>query len=163
MQYEAFVAHPSDHEIVISRLFDAPRELVFKAWTEPRHILAWWGPKGFVNTECSVDLRVGGKFRLLMDGPDGNSYPCHGTYQEIIVPERISYMGEADDRHACGAGIPPRALVTVNFDDEDGKTKLTINTRLSSAAAKQAAAEGGYIPGWNGSLERLADHLVSTV
>jgi uncharacterized protein YndB with AHSA1/START domain len=153
----AFVAHPSDHEIVISRVFDAPRALVFKAWTDPRHVMAWWGPHGFENTECALDLRVGGKFHLQMTGPDGKEYPCQGTYSEIVEAERITYIGIAEDGHACGAGIPPRALVTVDFEDEeDGKTRLTINTRLPNPAAKTAAAQGGYIVGWTESLDRLA-------
>ena len=152
----AFVAHPSDHEIVISRVFDAPRSLVFKAWTDPRHVMAWWGPYGFENTECSLDLRVGGSFHLSMTGPDGKSYPCQGVYQEIVEHERICYLGTADEGHPCGAGLPPQALVTVEFEDEDGKTRLTVNTRMSCPEAKVAAAQGGYIVGWTESLDRLA-------
>ncbi len=151
-----FVEHPSDNQIVMSRVFDAPRPLVFKAWTDPRHISAWWGPHGFENTECAVDLRVGGTFRLQMRAPDGKLYPCQGTYREIVEPERIAYLGVAEDSHPCGAGLPPRALVTIDFtEQQDNKTLLTIHTRLESAAAKQAAAQGGYIAGWSDSLERL--------
>lgn len=154
---DAYVAHPSDHEIVISRVFDAPRELVFKAWSDPRHVMAWWGPHGFENTECALDFRVGGKFFLSMTGPDGKDYPCQGTYSEIVAPERIAYVGIAEDGHACGAGLPPRAMVTVEFEDAGkDKTRLTINTRLPNPAAKMAAAQGGYIVGWTESLDRLA-------
>lgn len=153
---EAFVAHPSDQEIVISRVFDAPRELVFKAWTDPRHIMAWWGPQGFENTECSLDLRVGGSFHLQMTGPDGKEYPCRGTYSEISAPERIAYIGTAEQNHPCGAGLPPQALVTVDFIAEGNGTRLTINTRLPSPDAKKAAAQGGYVTGWTESLDRLA-------
>lgn len=154
---DTYVAHPSDREIIISRVFDAPRELVFKAWSDPRHVMAWWGPHGFQNTECALDFRVGGKFYLSMTGPDGKDYPCRGSYSEIIVPERIAYVGVAEDGNACGAGLPPRALVTVDFEDEgNGKTRLTINTRLPDPAAKTAVAQGGYIVGWSESLARLA-------
>lgn len=157
---DILVRHPSASELIISRVFDAPRQLVFQAWTEPKHVMAWWGPSGFENTECAMDFRVGGSFRLLMRGPDGNMYPCHGTFQEIVVPERITYLGIAEDGHPCGAGLPPRALVTVRFDEEEGgKTRLTIDTQLESAAAKQAAADAGYIVGWSDSLLRLNQHL----
>jgi uncharacterized protein YndB with AHSA1/START domain len=143
-------------------VFEAPRALVFKAWTDPRHVTAWWGPHGFENTECNVDLRVGGTFRLQMRAPDGNVYPCTGTYHEIVEPERIAYLGQADDGHPCGAGLPPQSRVTIDFTEPSaGKTLLTITTRLQSAAAKQAAAEGGFIAGWSDSLERLDQHLQS--
>ncbi|MDE2600482.1 MAG: SRPBCC domain-containing protein [Rhodocyclaceae bacterium] len=155
-----FVAHPSDHEIVISRVFDAPRELVFKAWTDPRHVMAWWGPHGFENTECALDLRVGGSFFLSMTGPDGKDYPCRGTYEEIVAPARIRFSGIAEDGHACGAGLPPYAMVTVDFaEEENGKTRLTINTRMPNPAAKTAAAQGGYVVGWTESLDRLAHFI----
>jgi uncharacterized protein YndB with AHSA1/START domain len=160
MSAQTFVEHPSDCEIVISRSFDAPRTLVFKAWTDPRHVNAWWGPHGFDNTECEIDLRVGGIFRLQMRGPDGKLYPCQGTYQEIVEPERIRYLGLAEETHPCGAGLPPKALVTIDFAElRPNRTQLTINTRLQSAAAKQAAAQGGFIAGWSDSLERLEQRL----
>lgn len=82
-------------ELVISRVFDAPRTLVWKAWTDPKHVMQWWGPKGFNNSSCESDLRVGGTFHLNMSAPDGNTYPCKGIYREIKEPEHIVYDSEA--------------------------------------------------------------------
>ncbi|NQD36794.1 hypothetical protein HPT27_07125 [Permianibacter sp. IMCC34836] len=146
-------------EVVITRLLNAPRELVFKAWTEPQHVMQWWGPTGFQNTDCQLDLREGGAFALHMTGPDGISYPCLGHYEEISPPERLVLIGEADDRHACGAGLPPRARITVTLVDFHGRTELTIHTRFESATGKQAAVAMGYRTGWEGAFARLADYL----
>lgn len=113
-------------EIVIERVFDAPRELVWEAWTNPEHVAHWWGPKGFGGAACELDLRVGGAFRLDLCASDGSVYPCVGTFREIVKHERIVYEGEATEGHPCGAGIPPRATVTVNFAERSGKTQLTL-------------------------------------
>ena len=148
---------PGDQVIVISRVFDAPRELVFKAFTDPEHLAQFWGPKGFSVPACAVDLRVGGEFRIEMRGPEGATYPCTGIYRDIAPPERIVYAGTADDGHPCGGGLPPRAIVTMTFTALDGKTKLTIHTRLASAADREAAIKGGFNAGWNDSLDRLEE------
>jgi uncharacterized protein YndB with AHSA1/START domain len=150
----------ADRELVISRVFDAPRELVWQAWTDPRHIMQWWGPQGFHNESCSADLRVGGNFRLAMRAPDGNVYPCIGTFREITEPERIVYEGEAAEGHPCGAGIPPRATVTISFAEQNGKTRLTLHTRFASPEHKQAAAEARFVVSWEEALGRLDDLLM---
>lgn len=153
-------AHPSEAPvIVITRTFDAPRAIVFKMFTDPKHVAQWWGPKGFTSPGCEIDLRVGGVFLLHMRGPDGTTYPCKGVYREIVEPERIVYTGVADDGHACGGGLPPRACVTFSFVEHDGKTTLTIDTRLDSVADRDAAVKMGFHAGWTQSFERLADHL----
>lgn len=157
----ATLAMPTKREIVITRVFDAPRELVWQAWTDPGHVRAWWGPLGFSNPACEMDLRVDGVFLLHMRGPDGIGYPCRGIYREIKAPERIVYESEADDIHPCGGGLPPRALVTVTFAEQDGGTALTIHTRFPSAEGLEAAAKMGFNAGWAGSLERLAECLQS--
>ena len=148
-----------DRTVIITRTFDAPRELVFKAWTDPRHVMQWWGPKGFANRSCDMELKVGGAFRLQMRGPDGIDYPCTGFYREVVAPERIVFAGEADDGHPCGAGLPPRSLVTVTFTEHAGRTTVTIHTLLQSAADREAAVKMGFNAGWTDSLERLADYL----
>lgn len=149
----------SDREIVISRVFDAPRELVWQAWTDPKHVMQWWGPAGFKNETCISDLQVGGHFQLEMRAPDGNIYHCIGTFREIVKPERIVYDGEATEGHPCGAGIPPRAVVTVSFTEQDGKTRLTLHTRFASAERKQAAAAARFVISWEEALERLAKSI----
>lgn len=151
----------ADREIVATRVFAAPRSLVFKAWTDPRLVAEWWGPKGFTNPACDIDLRVGGTFRLQMRAPDGVLYPCQATFREVVEPERIVYSGTPEDCHPCGGGIPPRATVTVTFDEHDGQTTLTIRTRLTSVADREAAANAGYITGWESCLARLSEFLAN--
>ncbi len=146
---------PEEAVIIIRRVIDAPRELVFEAFTDPKHLPHFWGPKGFSCPACEVDLRVGGAFNLQMRGPDGVDYPCSGVYREIVPPERIVYAGTASEGHPCGSGIPPRSLVTLTFAEEGEKTRLTIHTQLQSAAARDAAIAGGFNQGWNDSIDRL--------
>lgn len=148
-------------ELTITRTFDAPRALVWQAWTDPEHVKQWWGPQGFHNETCTSDLKVGGRFSLAMRAPDGNVYPCVGTFREIREPERIVYEGEATEGHPCGAGIPPRATVTISFAEQDGKTKLTLHTRFASAKRKQAAAEARFVVSWEEALDRLAEALTA--
>jgi uncharacterized protein YndB with AHSA1/START domain len=93
-----------DLVITITRVFDAPRELVFQAFIDPKHLAQFWGPKGFASTVREIDPRPGGVFRIEMRGPDGAIYPCEGTYREVVAPERIVYFGGPDCGHACGAG-----------------------------------------------------------
>jgi len=152
-------ARPAPTEIVISRIFAVPRELLFEVWTDPKHIAQWWGPDGFANSLCECDLRVGGQFRTHLRGPDGMTHPCRGTYLEIVPPARLVFEGIPEDGHPCGAGIPPRAIVTVTFEEEDGETTLTIHTRLASADAAEAAVANGFSQGWTDSLERIANLL----
>lgn len=149
----------TDREITITRVFDAPRELVFAAWTDPNHVERWWGPRGYASFDCEIDLRAGGVFALQMRGPDGAVYPCRRVFREVVKPERIVYTRGSDDGHACGAGLPPRAIVTVTFVERDGKTTLTIHTLLQSAADREAAQTAGFVPGWESTLERLAELL----
>lgn len=150
---------PSSSEVIITRIFDAPRALLWQAWTDPKHIMQWWGPAGFENERCESELKVGGSFSLAMRAPDGNVYPCIGTFREIVEQERLVYEGEAAEGHPCGAGIPPRATVTVSFADEGSKTRLTLHTRFASAERKEAAAAARFVVSWEEALGRLAVHL----
>jgi uncharacterized protein YndB with AHSA1/START domain len=153
---------PSNSEVTITRTFDAPRALVWQAWTDPKHIMQWWGPAGFNNETCESDLRIGGRFQLEMRAPDGNVYPCIGTFREIVKPERIVYEGEAAEGHPCGAGIPPRAVVTISFAEQQGKTRLTLHTRFASAERKEAAAAARFVVSWEEAMGRLDDFLTQT-
>ncbi|MBF0292407.1 MAG: SRPBCC domain-containing protein [Nitrospinae bacterium] len=148
-------------ELVITRVFDAPRALVWQVWTDPKHIMRWWGPNGFSNSSCESDLRVGGRFHLNMSAPDGATYPCKGIYREIAEPERIVYESEADESHPCGAGLPPRSLVTLTFAESDGKTTLTLHTSFESEARRDAANKAGFSGSWTECLERLGEYLNS--
>jgi uncharacterized protein YndB with AHSA1/START domain len=159
-QTNTTIAQPDERTIVITRVFDAPRRLVFKAWTDPRHIAQWWGPPGFDSSLCEMDLRTGGLFRIHLRAPDGVVHPCRGVFRELIEPERIVYAGESEEGSVgCGARLPPRALVTVTFTESGGKTTVRIHTLLQSAGDLEAAVQTGFNPGWTASLDRLADHL----
>jgi uncharacterized protein YndB with AHSA1/START domain len=149
----------AEKELLITRTFDAPRALVWQAWTDPAHIMQWWGPRGFNNESCECDLRPGGRFSLAMRAPDGNVYPCVGTFREVVVPERIVIDGEAAEGHPCGAGLPPRSVMTVSFDEQDGQTRLTLHTRFASAEQRLAAAVARFVVSWEEALERLAGSL----
>jgi uncharacterized protein YndB with AHSA1/START domain len=152
---------PGEQIIVISRVFDAPRELVFKAFTNPKHLAQFWGPKWTSVPVCEVDLRVGGGFRVDMQGPDGTTYPCTGIYRDIVEPELIVYASTTDDSNPCGGGLPPHSVVTMTFTALAEKTKLTIHTRLPSETARAAAVAGGFNQGWSDSLDKLALLLTS--
>lgn len=146
---------PSDTEIVLTRVFDAPRRLVFEAWTKPEHLARWWGPNEFTLPVCEVDLRPGGAYRFVMRGPDGKDYPMKGEYREIVPPERLIYTDAFDV-----PDMPAReSLVTVTFEEEDGKTALTIHSRFQSVEDRDAVLELGAEEGWRESLERLAEYL----
>src|SRR5450755_196191 len=112
---------PTEHsewDLIITRVFDAPRELVFKAWTDPKHVAQWWGPKGFTNPVCELDVRVGGAIRIHMRAPDGVVYPMNGTFEEITPPERLAFVSSAlDDQDKSMFDI----FNTVLFVDQHGK------------------------------------------
>lgn len=148
-----------DQEITLSRTFDAPRMLVWQAWTDPAHIMQWWGPQGFANDACSAEVRVGGQFHLEMRAPDGNTYPCLGTYREVVAPERLVFDSDAEEGHPCGAGLPPRAVVTLTLEAFGQKTHLTLHTRFESRSCLDAANAAGYSVSWGQALDRLAAHL----
>jgi uncharacterized protein YndB with AHSA1/START domain len=152
---------PGDAVIVLSRTFDAPRELVFEAFTQPEHLAQFWGPTWTRCPVCEVDLRVGGAFRVDMQGPDGTVYPCTGTYREIVPPERIVYSATTTDDNPCGGGLPPHSTVTISFADQGDKTRLTVRAELQSRDARDAAIAGGFNEGWMDSFDRLAETLAS--
>jgi uncharacterized protein YndB with AHSA1/START domain len=143
----------ADREIVTTRVFDAPRELVFKAFTDPKHIVNWWGPKGFTNTTLEMDVRPGGVWRFTMHGPDGTDYPNKIAYLEVVRPERLVYDHDDDDG---GNGFH----VTVTFEAQGGKTKLTMRALFATAAERaKVVEEYGAIEGANQTLDRLEAYL----
>lgn len=146
----------NETEITLTRVFDAPCELVFKAWTDPEQLAQWWGPHGFTNPVCEVDLRPGGTWRIDMRGLDGTIYPNKGRYLEIVVPARIVYTDVVDDDvTAWGDTPPPSTVQTVTFENAGGGTKVTVVVRLDSIEARDAMVEMGALAGWNESMERL--------
>jgi uncharacterized protein YndB with AHSA1/START domain len=146
-------------ELTITRIFDAPRALVFKAWTDPKHVAQWWGPKSFTNPVCEMDLRPGGAFRIVMRAPDGIEYPTTGIFREIVEPERLVFSNAALGKE----GNPVlEGLTTVTFAEHGGKTQLTLHTLQTSAVGFEAEAApklAGMEEGWAQSLDRLAEHM----
>jgi len=150
----------SEWDLVITRVFDAPRELVFKAWTETRHVAQWWGPKGFTNPVCEMDVRAGGGIRIHMRAPDGVVYPMTGVFEEIVAAERLVFVASALD----GDGKSMfDVLTTVIFAEQRGKTTLTLQLRVIKATAQAPQYLKGMEMGWMQSLDRLGDHLAKTV
>ena len=146
-------------ELVLTRVFKAPRGPVFAAWTEPTQVAQWWGPNGFTNPVCELDVRPGGAVRIHMRGPDGTVYPMTGVYQEIVEPERLVFTSAALDE----SGKPLfDVLNTVAFVEHDGTTKLTVRARVVKSTAGAAPYLAGMEAGWTQSLERLGVHLAGT-
>jgi uncharacterized protein YndB with AHSA1/START domain len=147
---------PMQRELTITRLIAAPRDLVFRAWTEPAHLARWWGPQGFTNPVCEVDARVGGELRIVMRGPDGTDYPMRGVFREVVAPQRLVFTNfpvDAQDRPLMDG------LTTVTFAEEGGKTRLTIATRASGLAPVAARMLEGMQAGWTQSIDRLEAYV----
>jgi uncharacterized protein YndB with AHSA1/START domain len=142
----------AEREITITRVFDAPRALVFKAWTDAKLLAQWWGPKGFTNPVCEIDPQVGGALRIHMRAPDGSIYPMKGEIRDIVAPERLAFTNIAVDE--AGNHII-EGFTTVTFADEDGKTRLTLHTRGSAIVEKAVAYLQGMEMGWTMSIDKL--------
>lgn len=143
-------------ELVLSRLLDAPRTLVFDTWSNPAHVGKWWGPAGFTTTTREMAFKVGGRWRFTMHGPDGTDYPNIVVYTEIVRPERIFY-NHGDDE---GAESPvPNFKVEVTFDERDGKTLLTLRMIVDSAGQLEAMKKFGALEGGQQTLDRLQQYL----
>ncbi|MEO3430579.1 SRPBCC domain-containing protein [Pelagibius sp. CAU 1746] len=146
---------PSDLEVVITRRFTAPRALVFKAWTEPRHVVRWWGPDGFRTTRCEIDLRPAGRYLIEMTGPDGKTYPTEGTYLEVSPPARLVF----DQFFGCLGQPETISRVTVTFEEDGAETTVTIHTLCETVAHRDALIEIGVEKGWSETFEHLAAYL----
>lgn len=155
----------SEREIVITRVFNAPRELVFKAWTQPNHIAQWWGPQGFTTRVTELDLRPGGRWRYVMISPDGTEYPVKGVFREILPPERIVTSDEFDEgvEQALNADLPQGIVMTAMFEDVNGKTKLTLQIVHASQSDRRKHEEMGVVGGWNSSFDCLDEFLAKQV
>ncbi|MGA7732396.1 MAG: SRPBCC family protein [Chloroflexia bacterium] len=144
-------------ELVITRIIDAPRELVFKAWTDPKHMAQWWGPRHFTNPVCEMDVRPGGALLIHMQGPDGVVYPMKGVFHEVVEPERLVISESALEEEEGNALL--EILTTVIFAEHEGKTKLTVRAAVTRAAPGSEGALAGMEEGWSQSLDKLAELL----
>ncbi len=158
------VVNSADREIVLSRVFKAPRELVWKAWTDPERVRQWWGPKHFTAPHCTLDFRVGGIYLFCMRAPDGRDYWTTGVYREIVPMDRIVYTDSFADEHGnrvpgshygMGDDFPEELVVTLTFEEHDGKTRFTLQHAGMPAGTHREMASAG----WNESLDKLAASL----
>ena len=143
-----------DREIVMTRVFDAPRDLVFDALTKPELLKRWFGPHGWTLTDCDVDLRVGGAWRFFSHGPDGRTMGMRGVYREIVRPERVVYTESFDDWADAGA-----ALITATLVERDGRTTLTCVSLAPTREVRDAVIASGMEHGAAETYDRLADLL----
>lgn len=153
---DAFVDLNGAREIRLTRDYDAPRELVWKALTDPAHVEVWWGPDGFTNTTEKIDVRPGGSWVFVMHGPDGKDYPNAITYREVTEPERLVF------RHGTGETENPDEDfgTVITLEDLGGRTRLTMTSTFKDKAARDFVIRNfGAVEGGKQTLQKLADHL----
>lgn len=174
MTYPSDTVLPADApEFRLTRVFDAPRALVFKCWTDPAYVPRWWGPKTIVCPVCEIDARTGGKFRIVMRGADGTEYPMSGNFREVVPDQRfvqdVDTSEHSEEWHDLvdpdhkGEGKRKIGMLTaVTFEDHGPGTKVTIITRFPSLALRDSFAKAGMREGWSSSFEKL-DSLLYAV
>lgn len=142
---------PDERVLVVTRLLDAPRRLVFKVWTDPLHLARWWGPEGFTLLTCEADVRPGGTWLRRMRAPSGSLHVKRGVYREIVPPERLvfTYADEEAD------GLGHETVVTISLAEEGHRTRLTLRQELFLTVE----ARDSHLGGWSTALQRLADYL----
>lgn len=159
--------HSEGREYVITRVFDAPRELLWKAWTDPMLVAEWWGPKCFTTPVCEMDVRPGGAYRVVMRSPDGVDYPLKGRYEEVVAPKLLVYTVDMSEHPKDWHDLltkqlegkeadTSRLLCRVSFEDEGGKTRLTVRSVFDSIVVRDAFVKMGMETGWGEMLAKLA-------
>ena len=147
-------------EVVLTRILDAPRALVFRMWTDPEHLARWWGPKGFTNPVCEVDARPGGGMTIVMRAPDGAEHAMTAVFHDVVAPERLAFTVVAIDQ--AGNRLL-EAYTTVTFADHAaGKTQITVEARGVGFVAAAVQMLAGMEQGWSQSLDRLAALAAAT-
>jgi|GEM_PF-611778 len=163
-----FATKTCEDEILITRLLDAPREFVWRAWTEPELVRMWWGPKNYTCPSCTIDLRVGGKYLFCMRSPEGKDYWSTGVYREIASPEKIVCTDNfADEKgnivpasyYGMNPGFTGELIVTVTFGEQAGRTMLTLRHAGIPAGEMNDMTRAG----WNESLDKLAGIVARNV
>ena len=148
------VTTPTEREIVLTRVFDAPRSLVFDAMTKPELLKRWFGPRGWSLVVCEVDLKVGGAWRSVLRGPDGTEMGMRGVYREIVPPERSVHTESFDD-------FPGESLVTTTLVEQGGKTRLTGTVLYPSQEIRDMVIKSGMEHGAAETYDKLAEYLAS--
>jgi uncharacterized protein YndB with AHSA1/START domain len=150
------VTTSTDREIVLTRVFDAPRDLVWEAFTQPALLKKWFGPRGWSLSVCDVDLRVGGGFRFVLRGPDGREMGMRGVYRELSAPDRSVHVESFDD-------YPGESIVTAVFTEHNGKTTLTATVEYPSREVRDIVISTGMEHGAAESYDKLAELLAVAV
>jgi uncharacterized protein YndB with AHSA1/START domain len=160
MAADGSAALVGDREIAATRIFEAPRDLVWKVWTDPEHVARWWGPNGFTITTHKMEVKPGGVWRFVMHGPDGRDYQNKVTYDEVVPRERLAYRhggtGEPEDR-----GLEPVSFhVKVTFTEQRGRTRVDMRMTFPSAQARDHVEKTyGAVEGLNQHVGRLEQYL----
>jgi uncharacterized protein YndB with AHSA1/START domain len=141
-----------DRELLIERLLDAPPSLVYKVWTEPEHLIRWWGPKDFSTPSCDMKVKPGGRFRMLIRSGDGTDYWMRGEYREVVEAERLVFTFAWEDEN----GDPVHeTLVTVKFEPEGKKTRFSFHQALFRTPVECEDHRGG----WTECFDRLSEYV----
>ncbi len=143
-----------ERTVTLTRVFDAPRELVWRAWTDPKHLGQWFGPRGFSSSLPELDVRVGGALRIVMHGPDGNDYPMKGVFREVKPLERLVFSNIAinnDGNHLL------EGETTVTLEVQGSKTKLTVRSYAKGLVPLAPQMLAGMEAGWSQSLDKMAE------
>lgn len=145
--------HPET--LTITRILEAPREAVWRAWTDPAQLAQWWGPFGPDCTSAEVDLRAGGAFRVRMRGPDGTEVDAASEILDLAPQERIVFKGDPNPAFGCGGGMPPLAVVTLLLSDVAQGTRMILTVDFPDAAAKARAIEEDFAVNCGRSFDAL--------
>jgi len=140
--------------VTLTRVYDAPRDLMWRAWTDPKHMAQWFGPRGFTSSVPELDVRVGGNLRIVMHGPDGNDYPMKGVFREVVPPERLVFSNIAvdnDGNHLL------EGETTVILEAQGAKTKLTLRTYAKGLVPMAPQMLAGMEAGWSQSLDKMEE------
>jgi uncharacterized protein YndB with AHSA1/START domain len=153
MTETAFVVPQGKQEVVTTRVFDAPRDLVFRTFTDPKLVPEWWGPRDLTTIVDEMDVRPGGKWRFCHEEPDGTVYGFHGVYHDVTPPERLVYTFEFE-------GVPGHCLLeTVTFEEVDGGTRITQQAVFQTIEDRDGMVASGMESGARQTMERLGELL----
>jgi uncharacterized protein YndB with AHSA1/START domain len=141
-----------ERTVVITRVFAAPRELVWDCWTDAKHMAQWFGPKGFTTPVCEIDAKVGGELRIVMRAPDGAEYPMKGVFLEVVAPERLVYTNIAVDK---SGNHLLEGETTVILTEQGGKTTLTVTAHAVGKVPAAPQMLAGMEAGWTQSIDKL--------
>lgn len=147
-------ATATDRELIIERVFGAPREIVFEAWTRAEHLVNWWGPKDFTLPFCEIDFRVGGSYRFCMRSPDGEDYWVYGEYREIVAPEKIVMTW---NRENSAGELWSSTVVTLSFEPDADRTRFKLYQTMFETVEYRDQHEFG----WGQCLDRLGEYSVA--